>query len=99
MSGTTYGTGVTHDPLCPYMHTAHQRDHVACQCALIAKVREEKLDDLHAKSYREGSEDMLAKCIAAVVDMHQDGCGLYYGLINSCDCGIESALRALQEKP
>ena len=90
---TDTGTGVTHDPLCTWRQ-AEEADAgdprrwlagglAVCDCYKIAEVR----------------EDTIAKCIAAVADMHQDGCGLYYGLINSCDCGIESAMRALQEKP
>lgn len=84
---------MTHDPLCPYVQTAHQRDHVACQCDLIAKVRAEKLDDLHAKSFREGSEDMLAKCIAAV-EFSLGPAEYKWARIKTVD-----TLRALQEKP
>ena len=40
---------VLHDPLCPYVQTAHQRDHVACQCGLIAKVREDERANVTAE--------------------------------------------------
>lgn len=80
---------MTHDPLCPYVQTAHQRDHVACQCDLIAKVR----------------EDMLAKCIAAVKEVRNELAHPDWVRLTARDGAQESVnelkriQRALQEKP
>lgn len=90
MSGTTYGTSVTHDPLCTWRQ-AEEADAgdprrwlagglAVCDCALIAKVR----------------EDMLTKCIAAVAELPGH---LRMGVLFIDRTFALSAMQALQEKP
>jgi hypothetical protein len=99
---------MNHDPLCiNYGGCDCWKCVTPCNCEATSKAQEDAHDcDSHGDSisiscghWWSGYEYAIDKCIAAVVDMHQDGCGLYYGVINSCDCGIESAMRSLQEKP
>jgi hypothetical protein len=95
---------MTHDPLCPYVQTAHQRDHVACHCDLIAKVREdEQLKQYEAQSgnWEDGYFHGIAKCIAALPHAHNCWAN-YPEQADACTCMAaitRTELQALREKP
>lgn len=78
-SSTESGTGMTHDPLCPFW--PQSADASCLWCDLIAKVREDEHDcDKHGDDiryrcshYQQGRRDMLEKCIALVEQGHPRG--------------------------
>lgn len=96
---------IEHDPLCPYTpeqsgfgginsgisSTQPYVPAIACQCDLIAKVREDAASFGRGKDfYDAGKSDMLAKCIEAVHQMR--GRMPYWWVGETID-----ALRALQQ--
>jgi hypothetical protein len=114
---------MTHDPLCPCKpqvigHGSTSGDvqaaapAVACQCDLIAKVRQdERINSLgtrvrelkpYANGYCDGERDMHAKCITAVEEIIPDDSdsGSWEATIAAAWLRhAVSKLRALEEKP
>ena len=110
---------MTHDPLCSWYGSTEFETVIGCDdCDLIAKVRVEESNRVmtmrytqvkgwqemkEAIAYQQGMEDMLAKCIAAVlgVSVYRWPYSEPHDEYTECITvdGAVAALRALQEKP
>ena len=113
MSGTTYGTSVTHDPLCPVNQYRGFPDPTglaaaaACRCDLITKVRQDEREQTWkraADAVYETTDGLPALLIHWAIDPesqpHEMGWRCYKtGTVEVCQrCGENWPCTASQEK-